>query len=190
MSEKIEAPKGTRDFLPGSMLVREKVISSIEDIFRKFGFQKWDGPAFEYLSTLTLKSSPEIVREIYNFQDKGARDLGLRFELTSSIARMMAANPRMKKPVKAYGIGKVWRYENTQKGRYREFLQMDVDIFGCASVNAEMELFSIRFSRSSEDRFFFDRPACQQSQDPERDRGCGGYKGGKKTGCLPRAGQA
>jgi histidyl-tRNA synthetase len=146
MSEKIEAPKGTRDFLPGSMIVREKIISTIEDVFKKYGFQKWDGPAFEYLSTLTLKSSPEIVREIYNFQDKAARDLGLRFELTASIARMMAANPRMKKPVKAYGIGKVWRYENTQKGRYREFLQMDADIFGCASMNGELELFSIATS--------------------------------------------
>jgi histidyl-tRNA synthetase len=140
MANRFESPKGTRDFPPGSMAVREQVMRRVENAFRLYGFKKWDGPAFEYLETLTAKSSPEIVKEIYAFKDKGDRDLGLRFELTTSLARLMAANPRLPRPVKAWSSGKVWRYENTQKGRYREFLQMDADVFGSASPLVESEL--------------------------------------------------
>lgn len=141
MAARFEAPKGTRDFLPGLMTVRDRVIRAIEEIYRLHGFQKWDGPAFEYLETLTAKSSPESVKEIYDFEDKAGRKLGLRFEQTTTLARMMAANPHMKKPVRTFSTGKVWRYENTQKGRYREFLQMDADVFGVSSVMEEAELF-------------------------------------------------
>lgn len=143
MSQKLEAPKGTRDFLPSEMGVRNAIIKGIQKIFSRYGYQQWDGPAFEYLSTLTKKSSPEIVKEIYNFTDKADRELGLRFELTTTIARMMSVNSRIKKPVKAFGFGKVWRYENTQKGRYREFLQMDADLFGVSSQVGELELLSM-----------------------------------------------
>lgn len=143
MSQKFEGPKGTRDFVPGSMNVREKIIRKIEEIFGLYGFQKWDGPAFEYLDLLTAKSSPEIVKEIYAFEDKAGRKLGLRFELTTSLARLMANIGNVKKPIKAYNIGKVWRYENTQKGRYREFLQMDADVFGADAPGMEVELLRI-----------------------------------------------
>ena len=108
-----------------------------------YGFQEWDGPAFEFLETLTAKSSPEMVKEIYDFEDKAGRKLGLRFEQTTTLARMMAANPRLKKPVRAFSTGKVWRYENTQKGRYREFLQMDADVFGVGNVLQEVELLTM-----------------------------------------------
>ena len=140
MQKKFEPPKGTRDFPPGSMTVRENIISRIEKVFNLYGFKRWDGPAFEYLETLTKKSSPEIVKEIYAFKDKKDRDLGLRFELTTSLSRIIAANSRLPRPVKAWSGGKVWRYENTQKGRYREFLQMDADIFGSVNPETETEL--------------------------------------------------
>lgn len=143
MKEKFDAPKGTKDFLPGYMEVRSSIISKIEKIFRRYGFYEWDGPAFEYLNTLTRKSGEEVKDEIYVFKDKGGRELGLRFELTASIARMIANNPHLKKPVKGYSIGKVWRYENPQKGRYREFLQMDADIFGSGSMFCEVELLNM-----------------------------------------------
>lgn len=140
MAIKFSAPKGTRDFPPGTLGVRNKIIKEIEDIFSLYGYEMWDGPAFEYLETLTAKSGEEIQKEIYTFQDKAERDLGLRFELTTTIARLIAGSADLKKPVKGYSYGKVWRYENTQQGRYREFLQMDADIFGSDHTVCEAEL--------------------------------------------------
>lgn len=138
-----KTPKGTRDFLPGEADIREEIIRKIEEMFKRYSFKKWDGPAFEYLETLTKKSGEEIIKEIYTFKDKGGRDLGLRFELTSSLARMIASNPNLKKPIKAYSIGKVWRYDSPQQGRYREFLQADADIFGSEKCFCEVELLSM-----------------------------------------------
>ncbi len=144
--KELNGPKGTRDFLPGEMEVRKKVIRIIEETFEKANFKKWEGPAIEHLEILTKKSGPEIEKEIYSFEDKGGRKLGLRFELTCQLARIIAAHPELKKPVKAYSFGKVWRYENPQQGRYREFMQMDIDIFGSESMMCEVELLSIASS--------------------------------------------
>ena len=137
---KFQTPKGTRDFLPDEMSPRKEITDKIQKIYRLFGFKKWDGPAFEYLETLTLKSGENIKDEIYSFKDKSGRDLGLRFELTASLARMIAANPGLKKPLKLYNIGKVWRYERPQSGRFREFFQADADILGVSEITAEAEL--------------------------------------------------
>lgn len=142
MKKKFQAVKGTRDFLPGTLDIRENVIRTIEKIFKIYGYRKWDGPALEYWDTLIRKSGSEVEKEIYVFEDKGGRKLGLRFELTASLARMIA-NSLLKMPIKAYSVGKVWRYENPQRGRYREFLQMDADIFGSSSVLCEIELLTM-----------------------------------------------
>lgn len=135
-----EPPRGLRDFPPGKMGARTNVISLIENVFRNYSFSGWDGPAFEAIETLKQKAGPGVANEIYSFRDKSGRELGLRFELTTSLARIIANNPNLKKPVKAYSIGKVWRYERPQEGRYREFLQADADIFGSESVGCECEL--------------------------------------------------
>ncbi len=140
MEKKFFPPRGTRDFLPGEMEIRRLIIRALEDIFTVYGYQQWDGPAFEHIETLTRKSGAAIKEEIYAFQDKKGRELGLRFDQTTSLARMVAANPHLKKPVRGYSAGKVWRYENTQKGRYREFMQMDVDIIGSEHPFCEGEL--------------------------------------------------
>lgn len=133
-------PKGTRDFAPATMEVRVEVLKKIEQIFINFGFHKWEGPTFENINTLTLKSGDAIKDEIYTFCDKAGRELGLRFELTASLARIIASNAELKMPIKAYNYGNVFRYDNPQAGRYREFLQMDVDIFGVDEIDAEIEL--------------------------------------------------
>ncbi len=135
-----ETPRGLRDFPPGKMDIRRNVISSIENVFRTYSFLSWDGPAFETIETLKQKAGTGVTNEIYIFSDKGGRELGLRFELTTSLARIIANSPNLKKPVKAYSIGKVWRYERPQEGRYREFLQADADIFGSESIGCECEL--------------------------------------------------
>jgi len=137
---KYQTPKGTRDFLPEDMALRQRVIGILTSIYNLFGFKEWDGPVFEYMETLTRKSGEEVAGEIYTFQDKAGRNLGLRFELTASIARIVASRPNLRKPFKVYNIGKVWRYERPQAGRYREFLQADADIFGSSLMTCEVEL--------------------------------------------------
>jgi histidyl-tRNA synthetase len=119
---------------------RGNVIRKMEDLCRIHGYRRWDGPAFERLETLKKKAGPSVVREIYGFQDKSGRELGLRFELTTSLARIIASYPGIRKPIKAYNIGTAWRYERPQQGRYREFVQADADIVGSGSMVCEAEL--------------------------------------------------
>lgn len=136
----LQPPKGTRDFLPEDMKIREEIFEVAKTYYGLYGFQPWDGPAFENIETLTVKSGDAVKDEIYAFSDKADRKLGLRFELTGSLARIVAANPQLKKPIKLYNIGKAWRYERPQFGRFREFFQSDTDIFGTSSPNGEVEL--------------------------------------------------
>jgi histidyl-tRNA synthetase len=140
MPKTFETPKGTRDFLPEEMRVRTAVFDRLRRAFRLFGFDELDTPAFEYLEVLTLKSGPAAEREIYSFTDKGDRRLGLRFDLTSSTGRVVAAHPELKRPIYRYQIGKVWRYDRPAAGRYREFYQADADILGSYSMDCEVDL--------------------------------------------------
>ena len=140
MARTFETPKGTRDFLPEEMRIRNAVFERLRRAFRLFGFDELDTPAFEYLEVLTLKSGPAAEREIYSFEDKGGRKLGLRFDLTSSTGRFAAAHPELKRPVYRYQIGKVWRYDRPAAGRYREFYQADADILGSYSMDCEVDL--------------------------------------------------
>lgn len=140
MARTFDTPKGTRDFLPDEMRLRTAVFDRLVRAFRLFGFDELDTPAFEYLEVLTLKAGPAAEREIYAFDDKGGRRLGLRFDLTSSTGRVMAAHPELKRPVYRYQIGKVWRYDRPAHGRYREFYQADADILGSYSMDCEVDL--------------------------------------------------
>jgi len=140
MAAKFQTPKGTRDVLPDEMRTRRAVFDRLRRFFELYGFDEIDTPAFEYLEVLTLKSGPTAVREIYDFKDKGDRHLGLRFDLTSSTGRMVAAHAELPRPIHRYQIGKVWRYDNVQAGRYREFYQADADILGSYSTDNEVEL--------------------------------------------------
>ena len=140
MGKTFETPKGTRDFLPEEMRVRSAVLDRLRRAFQLFGFDELDTPAFEYLEALTLKAGPAAEREIYSFDDKGGRRLGLRFDLTSSTGRVAAAHPELKRPIYRYQIGKVWRYDRPAAGRYREFYQADADIVGSYSMDCEVDL--------------------------------------------------
>ncbi len=144
MSKLIQPPKGTRDFLPEEMILRRKVMETIRECFALYGFVEIDSPVFEYFELLSRKCGSEIEKEIYVFEDKAKRKLGLRFEFTSPLGRYYATNSeKLTKPFKRYIIGKVYRYENTQAGRYREFYQADADIVGSYSVNVENELLDL-----------------------------------------------
>lgn len=132
--------KGFRDFLPEAMIPREQLIATAQRVYRSYGFSPIDTPALEYLEILTGKGSDETDRQLYKFQDHGGRDVGLRFDLTVPLARFAAQHiPKLGTPFKRYHIATVWRGENTQRGRYREFMQCDFDTIGTKSVAADIE---------------------------------------------------
>jgi histidyl-tRNA synthetase len=132
--------KGFRDYLPEAMLPREEIIETARRVFRSYGFSPIDTPALEYLEILVGKGSEETDKQLYRFQDHGGREVGLRFDLTVPLARFAAQYiGQLGTPFKRYHIGSVWRGENTQRGRYREFMQCDFDTIGTTSVAADAE---------------------------------------------------
>ncbi len=132
--------KGFRDFPPETMIPREWLIDTARRVFRSYGFSPIDTPALEYLDILLGKGSEETDKQLYRFQDHGGRDVGLRFDLTVPLARFSAQHiGKLGTPFKRYHIAPVWRGENTQRGRYREFMQCDFDTIGTRSVAADVE---------------------------------------------------
>jgi histidyl-tRNA synthetase len=132
--------KGFRDYLPQAMLAREQIIDTARRVFRSYGFAPIDTPALEYLDILLGKGSAETDKQLYCFQDHGGRDVGMRFDLTVPLARFAAQHiGELGTPFKRYHIAPVWRGENTQRGRYREFMQCDFDTIGTHSVAADAE---------------------------------------------------
>jgi len=133
--------KGFRDFLPPAEITRKTLLENIERSFRNYGFVPIDTPALEFAEILLGKGGGETEKQIYRFQDSGGRDVALRFDLTVPFARYLAAHGAdLPLPFKRYHIAKVWRGENTQRGRYREFTQCDADIVGSNSPGADFEI--------------------------------------------------
>jgi histidyl-tRNA synthetase len=133
--------KGFRDFLPVAEIERRFLIERIEASFRLYGFVPIDTPALEYAEILLGKGGGETEKQIYRFTDNGGRDVALRFDLTVPFARFVAEHrEELPLPFKRYHIAKVWRGENTQRGRYREFTQCDFDIVGNESAAADFEI--------------------------------------------------
>jgi histidyl-tRNA synthetase len=134
--------KGTRDFLPEEMRTRQKVLKTVRGVFEKFGFQPLETPAIENWEVLSAKSTggPEVLKETFNFEDFGGRRIGLRYDLTVPLARVVASNPSLALPFKRYQIQKVWRYGDVAKGRLREFLQADIDTVGSENMLADAEI--------------------------------------------------
>jgi histidyl-tRNA synthetase len=132
--------KGFRDYLPEAMLPRERIIEVARRVFRSYGYSPIDTPALEYLDVLLGKGGAESDKQLYRFQDHGGRDVGLRFDLTVPLARFAAQHAaELGTPFKRYHIAPVWRGENTQRGRFREFMQCDFDTIGTTSAAADVE---------------------------------------------------
>jgi histidyl-tRNA synthetase len=132
--------KGFRDYPPEAMIPRERLIDTARRVYRSYGFSPIDTPALEYLEILAGKGSDETDKQLYKFQDHGGRWVGLRFDLTVPLARFAAQHANeLGLPLKRYHIATVWRGENTQRGRYREFMQCDFDTIGTRSVAADIE---------------------------------------------------
>ena len=123
------------------MLPREQIMETARRVFRSYGFSPIDTPALEYLEILLGKGGAETDKQLYRFQDHGGRDVGLRFDLTVPLARFAAQHiGELGTPFKRYHIATVWRGENTQRGRFREFMQCDFDTIGTKSVAADAEI--------------------------------------------------
>ncbi len=132
--------KGFRDYLPSTMLARERLIEVARGVYRSFGFAPIDTPALEYAEVLLGKGGEESDKQLFRFLDHGQRDVALRFDLTVPLARFAAQHiGELGTPFKRYHMASVWRGENTQRGRYREFMQCDFDTIGTENVIADIE---------------------------------------------------
>ncbi|MCK6446726.1 MAG: histidine--tRNA ligase [Planctomycetes bacterium] len=132
--------KGFRDYLPEAMIPRERLIDTARKVYRSYGFVPIDTPALEYEEVLTGKGGAESDKQMYRFEDHGGRRVALRFDLTVPLARFVAQySNELGLPFKRYHIASVWRGENTQRGRYREFMQCDFDTIGSESLTSDIE---------------------------------------------------
>jgi histidyl-tRNA synthetase len=135
---------GFRDFYPDELAQRAHIMGAWRRVARRYAFQEYDGPPLEPLDLYTRKSGEEIVGQLYNFTDKGGREVSLRPEMTPTVARMVAARANaMRKPVRWFSMPQLFRYERQQKGRLREHFQLNVDIVGEASECADAELLAL-----------------------------------------------
>jgi histidyl-tRNA synthetase len=138
------ALSGFRDFYPDDCAFRNALFAKWRDVAHRYGFVEYDGPPLEPLDLFTKKSGQEIVTQLYNFKDKGDRDVALRPEMTPTLARLVTARHKdFKKPLKWFSIPQVYRYERPQKGRGREHYQFNCDIIGEASLEADIELIAL-----------------------------------------------
>jgi histidyl-tRNA synthetase len=141
--QKIQTLKGFRDFLPPRMAIRNEVIKRLKNVFEKYGFDELQTPILESQELLLGKYGKEAEKLMYLFQDRGNRKIGLRYDLTVPLARVVANNQDLPKPFKRYQIQPSYRAENTQKGRYRELYQCDIDIVGSSSPVSDAEILAV-----------------------------------------------
>jgi histidyl-tRNA synthetase len=135
---------GFRDFYPAEFAFRAHLFDTWRQVCRRYGFEEFDGPPLEPLELYTAKSGDEIVGQLYHFTDKGGREISLRPELTPTLARMVAARAGgMKKPIRWFSIGQMFRYERQQRGRLREFFQLNCDLLGESGPLADAELIAL-----------------------------------------------
>jgi histidyl-tRNA synthetase len=135
---------GFRDFLPEDCAKRNYVFAIWREVARRYGFIEWDGPVLEPTDLYKKKSGAEIVNQLFNFKDKGEREVALRPELTPTLARVVAAHEReFRKPLKWFSIGQFFRYEKQQRGRLREHFQLNCDLIGEANLAADIELVAL-----------------------------------------------
>lgn len=138
---KIPPVKGTRDFYPPDMAVRNYIIDGWKKVSLRNGFEEYDGPIFEYLKMFQLKSGDEIIEQLFSLKDRGGRDLAIRPEITPTLARMVNQKINsLPRPIKWFSVPRLCRAERPQKGRLREFFQWNIDIIGVDDVIADAEV--------------------------------------------------
>ncbi|MEK7602765.1 MAG: ATP phosphoribosyltransferase regulatory subunit, partial [Patescibacteria group bacterium] len=134
--------KGARDFYPEDKRLQKYIFNKWAEVCKLFGYEEYDAPILEPLELYIAKSGEEIVNEqTYTFEDRGGRKVAIRPEMTPTVSRMVAAKRQeLSYPVRWYSIPNLWRYERPQRGRLREHWQLNVDVFGIDTIQAEHEL--------------------------------------------------
>lgn len=145
MALSVQPYKGTRDFYPEDMRLRKCVFNRWRVVCERFGYEEYDGPVLEPLELYTTKTSEEIVNEqTYSFTDRGGRQVVLRPEMTPTVSRMVAARRQeLAYPLRLYSIPNFFRYERPQRGRLREFWQLNADLFGVEGIEADVEIIAL-----------------------------------------------
>ena len=145
MASKIQSVKGTREFYPEQMYLRNFIYEKVRNASQAFGYQEWDAPFIESIDLYAAKSGEELVKkQSFTFTDRGGDSVTLRPELTPSLARMIAAKQgELTFPLRWWSFGPFWRYEQPQKGRSREFFQWNIDMLGVNSPEADAELIAV-----------------------------------------------
>jgi histidyl-tRNA synthetase len=139
-----QALPGFRDFYPEDFALRAHIFETWRSVAARYGFQEYDGPPLEPLELYTAKSGDEIVGQLYNFQDKGDREVALRPEMTPTLARMVAARANgLKKPIRWFSIPQLFRYERQQRGRLREHFQLNCDLIGEPGPVGDAEIIAL-----------------------------------------------
>ena len=138
---KVPAVKGTRDFYPPLMALRNYLVDGWKAASKRNGFEEYDGPIFEYLKMYQIKSGDEIVDQLFSLQDRGGRDLAIRPEITPTLARMVNQQINaLPRPIKWFSVPRLCRAERPQKGRLREFFQWNIDVIGVEDLLADAEV--------------------------------------------------
>jgi histidyl-tRNA synthetase len=139
-----KALPGFRDFYPADLALREHIFRTWRNVAGRYGFEEYDGPPLEPLELYTAKSGDEIVGQLYNFTDKGGREVALRPEMTPTLARMVAARANgLRKPIRWFSIPQLFRYERQQRGRLREHFQLNCDLIGEPGPLGDAEIIAI-----------------------------------------------
>jgi histidyl-tRNA synthetase len=139
-----QALPGFRDFYPDDLALRDHIFQTWRTVATRYGFEEYDGPPLEPLELYTKKSGDEIVGQLYNFVDKGDRNVALRPEMTPTLARMVAARAKgLRKPIRWFSIPQLFRYERQQRGRLREHFQLNCDLIGEPGPLADAEIIAL-----------------------------------------------
>lgn len=139
-----QALPGFRDFYPDELALRAHIFRTWREVARRYGFEEYDGPPLEPLEIYTAKSGAEIIGQLYNFTDKGGREVALRPEMTPTFARMVAARANgLRKPIRWFSLPQLFRYERQQRGRLREHFQLNCDLVGEAGPLADAEIIAL-----------------------------------------------
>ena len=136
-------PRGMRDWLPPQFYALRHMEDVLSRVAESFGYRRVETPVVEHFEVLAKKAGREVINEIYYFKDKAGRDLGLRFDMTVPVARALSYSLDMPRPVRWYYFTKVFRYDEPQHGRYREFYQFGIELVGSASPRADAEVLQV-----------------------------------------------
>lgn len=141
----VNSYRGTRDFYPRDMRIRNAVFGVMREVAERFGYEEYDGPMLESFEIYAAKSGDELVNEqLYHFHDRGDRHVAIRPEMTPTVARMVAARiHELPRPIRWFSFPNLWRYEKPQRGRLREHWQFNVDILGTDAIGADQEIIEV-----------------------------------------------